>query len=285
MGKLDREMRPLVDLPDRATKLSELLTTRSFGRAVRWYDEVSSTNTLAAEWASAEAADGSVVSAEVQTAGRGRFDRTWSAKKGENLMFSIILFPGLAADRLGMISVAFSMAVSATVKDLLGDRRVEIKWPNDILIDGAKVCGMLQESSFPSVGGQRRVVVGIGLNVNQIEFPDEIRDRATSLRIASGQEYDRIPVLAALLGRMEDAYYALHTGQGPAVRTRYEASLKALGREVAYVRMGDGSSASGIVTGIDARGALVVSTPTGQETIVAGDVSLRTEQTNNVSGD
>ncbi|MFV1980913.1 MAG: biotin--[acetyl-CoA-carboxylase] ligase, partial [Rhodothermia bacterium] len=236
--------------------------------------QVTSTNTLAVEWAGSDAADGSVVCAEVQTAGRGRFDRTWTARKGDNLTFSLILFPGLAADRLGMISVAFSVAIAATVNNLVRPKQVEIKWPNDILIEGAKVCGMLQESAFPSGGGRKRVVVGIGLNINQTTFPPGIRDRATSLKIMAGREYDRIEILASLLTRMEDSYYALHRGRGSVLRAKYEANLSALGREVTFVNPANGAKASGIVTGIDSRGGLVLATAAGRQTILAGDVSF-----------
>ena len=260
-----------------ASRLRDVLTTRSFGRSIRWLEQVASTNTLAAAWAGDDADDGSVVCADLQTAGRGRFDRTWDAPAGENLTFSLILFPGIPADRLGMISVAFSVAIAATLKSMLKAEKVEIKWPNDILVDGRKICGILQESAVPSAGGQKRTVVGVGLNVNQTEFPTGIRDHATSLKIVSGQDFDRVAVFASLLGHMEDAYYALHTGSGSALRSEYEARLVALGREVTFTKPPDGAVIRGIVTGIDQRGGLVVSTVTGGETVLAGDVSFRTD--------
>lgn len=236
---------------------------------------MTSTNTIAAEWADDDAPDGAVVCAEEQTAGRGRFDRVWTASAGQNLTFSLVLFPGLPADRLGMISVAFSVAAVRTLRQLAGLRGVEVKWPNDVLVGGAKICGMLQESAFAPTGGSRRVILGIGLNVNQTIFPADLRPGVTSLKIETGQDYDRVEILADLLNRMEDVYRALHTGREREIRSRYEASLQALGREVSFVQLESRQVASGIVTGIDDRGGLVVSTPAGKETIYAGDVSLR----------
>jgi BirA family biotin operon repressor/biotin-[acetyl-CoA-carboxylase] ligase len=222
-----------------------------------------------------DAPDGAVICAEFQTAGRGRFDRVWTAAAGENLTFSIILFPGLPADRLGMISVAFSVAVADLLKAELGPGRVDIKWPNDILLDGAKVSGMLQESAFPSVGGRRRVVFGLGLNVNQLSFSGELNSSATSMRLVTGKEYDRVDLLARLLELMENAYRAIHTGRADTVRSRYEAKLVSLGREVTFLRLADRKNCSGIVTGIDEAGGLLISTGSGTETVFAGDVSMR----------
>jgi BirA family biotin operon repressor/biotin-[acetyl-CoA-carboxylase] ligase len=163
------------------------------------------------------------------------------------------------------------------LKTLVKPKQVEIKWPNDILIEGAKICGMLQESAFPSSGGQKRVVTGIGLNINQTNFPSGLRDRATSLKIITGLEYDRVEILASLLTRMEDAYHELHRGRGSVLRARYEANLNALGREVTFVNPADGAKASGVVTGIDSRGGLILATRAGRETILTGDVNLRME--------
>lgn len=258
-------------------RLAELLTTRSFGRSLRWLESVTSTNTLATEWAEGDAEDGAIICAELQTAGRGRFQRSWVAERGENLTFSVILFPGLAADRLGMISIAFAVAVASTLQQSCGLKGVEIKWPNDILVEGRKICGMLQESAFPSGRGRKRVVVGIGLNVNQSAFSPDVAENATSIKLASGREFDRVELLAALLGEMESLYHALHTGKESTVRARYEARLSALGRRVSFVRLSSGKIASGVVTGIDRQGGLVVSTPNGKETVFAGEVSFRTE--------
>ena len=254
-------------------KLGTLLKTRSFGRTMRWYESVGSTNTIATQWAAADAPDGALVGAENQTAGRGRFDRTWSVEPGQNLTFSVILFPGLTADRLGMISIAFSLAVCDVLRDLVRPATVEIKWPNDILVDGKKVCGMLQESAFAVGKSSGRVVMGIGLNVNQTTFPSEISESATSLRLASGNELDRVRLLADLLDQLEYAYSSLHTGRTALVKSRYEARMLSIGRQVTFTRRA-GGDASGIVTGIDDRGGLVVMTPAGVETVFAGDVTL-----------
>jgi BirA family biotin operon repressor/biotin-[acetyl-CoA-carboxylase] ligase len=264
--------------PGLAKQLSELLETRSFGRAARWYGSVQSTNSEAATWAAEGAPEGAVVVAEKQTAGRGRFDRTWEARRGENLTFSIILFPEIKTDCIGMIPIAFSVAVSDTIREAIPDRTVEVKWPNDVLLDGRKVCGMLQESALAPTGALKRVVVGIGLNVNQTAFADELRSTATSLKSVANQPFDRIALLARLLSAMEHSYYSLQTGNETTFRSRYEANLNSIGREVTFVKHSDMQNRKGIVTGIDERGGLIVMTPAGRETIFAGEVSMTPPQ-------
>jgi BirA family biotin operon repressor/biotin-[acetyl-CoA-carboxylase] ligase len=217
-----------------------------------------------------------LVCAEEQTGGRGRFDRSWTAERGANLTFSLILYPELPLNRLGLITIAFSVAVAQTIRHVAPPEAVDLKWPNDVLVHGLKICGMLQESTVSQAGRLRRVIVGIGLNVNQTDFPDAIRETATSLRLVTGRSHDRVRLLSRLLLAMEAHYDAVLSGREATVRSLYEANLNSIGRRVRYVRPSDGRVGEGIVTGIEEQGGLVVSTRSGPETIFAGDVSLST---------
>ena len=198
---------PLVD------DVQPLLKTDAFGRAIRGHASVDSTNTKAAQWAREGAAHGSVVLTEYQTAGRGRQGRRWEAEPGQNLMFSVVLRPPLPPDRLGLLPLAAGLAVAEAVDPFIAPVTASVKWPNDVLVEGRKTCGMLLETSFSGraavIDAPAFVVLGIGLNVNQVDFPDALADTATSLRLITGRLVPRAPLLARLLRRLEDRSDAL----------------------------------------------------------------------------
>jgi len=256
--------------------VQERLSTDCFGREMRGSEEVGSTNTAAAEWAREGAPEGSVFVTEYQSAGRGRHGRTWTAKKGQNLTFSVVLRPALATDRFGLITVAASVAVAEAIDDFVSPQRATLKWPNDVLLEGRKTCGMLLESSL--LGGQaaEAVVLGIGLNVNQTEFPDELVDSATSLRLAAGRAVPRAPLFAELLRRLEARYDAVETSGIDAVRDAFHDRLTSL-EEPTTLRVSDAEAPiQGVVRGITDTGALRLDTPDGPRVVHAGDATSRT---------
>ncbi|GIV61528.1 MAG: biotin--[acetyl-CoA-carboxylase] ligase [Rhodothermaceae bacterium] len=256
-----------------ADAVAPLLRTTRFGRALRGYATVPSTNTLAAGWAAEGAPEGAVVLAEYQTAGRGRLGRTWDARPGQNLMFSTILRPTLPPDRLGLITLAASVAVAEAVEAFTAPLVPAIKWPNDLLLEGRKCCGMLLEASFEAhPGGRAAVILGIGLNVNQFEFPPALADRATSLLLAGGRPVPRAPLLARLLERLEIRYEALLRDGGASIRAAYLERLDGLQQPVTLY-LADGSSRTGILEGITETGALRLRTPDGPRVFHAGDVT------------
>lgn len=274
---------------DRASLLDALHTDR-FGRALRVYDKVGSTNTEAAAWARGEntdpAPEGAVVFTEFQTAGRGRQGRSWSADAGHNLMLSVVLRPNLPPEQLGRVTIAAGVAVAETVASFVEPHPVTIKWPNDIILDGKKTCGMLLETSFgtnPNHPSSGAVILGIGLNVNQTDFPPELDDTATSMRLATGRPLPRPTVFAKLLAELEARYDAMCNASCEAarsVRTAYENRLDRRGDAVTLRFAGTDRTVRGYVRGITNDGALrLAPTPdalASDETILhAGEVTSR----------
>jgi len=261
---------PLVnDVQDR-------LSTDRFGREMRGVEEVGSTNTEAAGWAREGAAEGSVVVTEYQSAGRGRHGRSWTAEKGRNLTFSVVLRPSLEADRLGLVTVAAGVAVAEAVEDFVAPQRATLEWPNDVLLEGRKTCGMLLESSLSGRREAEAVVLGVGVNVNQTDFPDELADTATSLRLAAGRAVPRAPLFVRLLRRLEVRYEAVEADDVDTVREAFHDRLASLG-EPTTLRVSDREvPIRGVVRGITDTGALRLDTSDGPRVVHAGDATSRT---------
>jgi BirA family biotin operon repressor/biotin-[acetyl-CoA-carboxylase] ligase len=216
------------------------------------------------------APDGTVVLAEEQTKGRGRFERAWVSPAGQNLYLTLIIRPSL--DRLRSLSIVAPLAVALAVEDstALSPR---IKWPNDVLIIGRKLSGILVESE---VIGQsvEYALVGVGVNVNfDIEQSPEIADIATSLKRELGRETSREALLAAFLNRFEQLYEDAPEGDG--VLQQWRSRLDTLGREI-RVTFRD-QVYEGLAEDVDADGNLILIQPDGtKRTIEAGEVTLRT---------
>lgn len=258
-------------------ELTPLLQTDRFGRKARGARVTESTNADAAAWARDGAPEGGLVLAEQQTAGRGRLGRTWLAEPGQNLTFSLVLRPRLAADRLGLLTLAAGLAVAEALEAIAAPRPVAIKWPNDVLIDGRKGCGILTESVFDGSPRPSYAVVGIGLNVNQTAFPPELKNQATSLALAVGRPVPRAPLLADLLLRLEVHYAALHaTGTAASLRDAYERRLHGLGERLSLQTTASGDRIEGVLDGVTPAGALRLRTASGLRTFHAGDVTTQT---------
>jgi len=251
-----------------------LLRTRALGRTLAVHPVLGSTNDEALRLARGGAPHGTAVIAETQTAGRGRRGRSWSSPPGVNLYLSLVLRPKLPPQRAPELVPTLAVAAAETLRDLGAD--AGIKWPNDLEIGGRKVAGILTELSATSAGIQF-VVAGIGINVNvgPEALPPEVRERATSLRIALGREVSRAALAADLLARIE-AWLDLHGARGfEPVRERYRALSVTLGRRVVLVE--DDATVEGIAEDIDESGALLLRRDDGVlEPARTGDVtSLR----------
>ena len=235
------------------------------------HDVVDSTNRLAIELARGGAAEGTSVVAEKQTAGRGRLGRVWESPPGLNLYLSVVLRPALSPVEVPRLTLAAAVAVADAIVAATG-LDPAITWPNDVLLGGRKVAGILTE---PEAEAERVrfVVVGIGVNLNslEIDFPPELRDKATSLAIAAGRGVDRAAFTGALLGTLDEVYgEMLRSGFG-GLRARYESFHTLPGRRVV---VGGGRPITGVVRGIDEAGALLVETADGVERILSGEVTL-----------
>lgn len=260
------------------------LDTDWVGRSMRGFETVGSTNTAAAEWAREGAPDGSTVVAEYQSDGRGRHGRTWAAQKGRNLVFSVVLRPALAPDRLGLITIAAGVAAAEAVDAFATGHRAALKWPNDVLLEGRKTCGMLLEASISRTQTAQAVaaedstvvVLGVGLNVNQTDFPDALADTATSLRLTTGRAVPRAPLLARLLRRLEariDAVQSRQEAEAAPVRAAFQDRLVHLGDAITLRASDTSETIRGVVQGITETGALRLDTPDGPTVVHAGDVT------------
>ncbi|HKU44239.1 MAG TPA: biotin--[acetyl-CoA-carboxylase] ligase [Polyangiales bacterium] len=242
------------------------LATVRYGRSFRWLQETGSTNDEARSAALSGAPNGHVVLAERQLRGRGSNGRSWSSPAGQDLFVSIVDRPALALPQLPPLTLAVGLGVARAVETLLPGVRAEVKWPNDVLLHGSKKCaGILVEASTSGTSVES-LVIGIGLNVNRLEFDEELRDIATSLRAERpGQEpYDRAHVLAELLlcvERQVDRFVE----RGPADTVGELAPRLALIGKRA--RCGE---VEGEVAGVSPSGALLMRTASGTCELHAG---------------
>ncbi len=248
------------------------LKTKSFGRNLLWLEKTTSTNDVVAELARQGALEGTVVAAETQTKGRGRQGRRWSSAAGKSLAFSILLRPKLHADELPEITLATAVAVAKTLEDFHFKPR--IKWPNDLLLGGRKVCGILTEMG-PKKDKMASVVLGIGINLNQTarDFPKELGGVATSLYRVSGRKINRARFFQKLLFYIEEAYHKVSERHFSRVLAEWRKRSSTLGRQVKVTQ--SHHVFYGHVVDADEKGALLVRTDLGMiERVTSGDVEI-----------
>jgi BirA family biotin operon repressor/biotin-[acetyl-CoA-carboxylase] ligase len=251
-----------------AAAITDGLATRFIGQEISCYPSLPSTNDVAKRRAIRGAKEGTVIVAEEQTAGRGRIKRRWLSPRG-SIALSMILYPPLAY--LPSLIMVASLAVAAAVEQVTG-LKAQLKWPNDVLIHGKKVCGILVESGVRG-GKVDYAVIGIGVNVNLklSEYP-EIATFATSLSQEMGRDVPRLKIVRSLLAQAEKLYLAL--ADGDSVFRQWRDRLVTLGKEV-QVSSGE-ASYQGIAESVAADGSLLLRRPDGSLLkIVAGDVTLR----------
>ena len=260
-------------MSDRLTREAILaaLETAFVGRNLEVYDAIGSTNARAVDWAHEDAPDGALVIADEQTAGRGRLGRRWHAPPGSALLFSLVLRPDLTPMQAQRATMLCSSAAVEAIGAVTG-LTARIKWPNDIVIEGKKVGGVLTELGL--AGRELAfVVVGMGLNVNldPAQIPEALAP-PTSLQAERGAPVPRLPLLAALLQAVEARYTAL--GQGWSPHEEWRDHLATLGQPV---QVGTPEEVIvGVAEDVNADGALLVRTPEGAlRTVLVGDVTLR----------
>jgi BirA family biotin operon repressor/biotin-[acetyl-CoA-carboxylase] ligase len=253
--------------------LSRLGATKVVGRDIRVFKETTSTNDVMEKLARDGVKEGVVVFAEAQTRGRGRLGRRWISPAKKGLWFSVLLRPNLRPQEATRLTIASATALARAIRAQTGVVP-DIKWPNDILIRGKKVAGVLTEMSAET-DRVRHVILGIGLDVNltAAEFPADLRKLATSLRVESGQMVDR-PALATAVLRELDRDYARACGSGfAALADEWESQCATLGQNVS-IHIGD-RTIKGRAEALDDDGSLLVRTQHGRlERIIGGDVIL-----------
>lgn len=250
-------------------RIAEGLGTRAIGRYIRWHATLASTNDLAKRLADIPVPEGTVVVAEHQTAGRGRLGRPWSSPRG-GVWLSVILKPGLPLEQVPLIGLAASTAAARAIRATTG-LLARVKWPNDVLVDGQKVVGILVEAG----PGADWVVVGIGINANVAhgDLPKDMAYPVTSLEAALGHPVDRPALVRALLRDLERQYDELHiVGVLPTVR-RWREIADTLGRRVRVEIAG--GKVEGMAADIDDSGALLVQQQDGTyQRVIAGEITV-----------
>lgn len=213
----------------REVEIAPYLRTEWLGRDYSYLQEVNSTNKYAKSMADKGAVNGAVVAADYQTEGRGRLGRVWDSPSGSGVWFSLVLRPQISPDKAPQISLATAVGVADALKRL--GYAAGIKWPNDIYINGLKVCGMLTEM-HASMEAVEWVVVGIGINCLERELPPEIRDTATTLAMAGGKPVCRSEVLAEVLNSLEGYYDMLYRDGFEEIRRTWLENNITLGKRV-----------------------------------------------------
>jgi len=252
--------------------LKPLLRGTLFDAHLHHFYKISSTNSAAMAAAGEGAPEGSVFLAEEQTAGRGRGAHSWESARSLGIYCSVILHPLLSPSDVLVLVLAAGLAVRAAIEQFDAGISLDLKWPNDALIGGKKVCGILTEMNAEATR-VRHVVVGIGINVNQSSFPREIESEATSLRLATGSEWSRVEVTAALLKALDHEYRSLlekKDARQSILRRFTEQSSWVRGKDVRVQE--NGSITEGTTEGLDDRGFLQVRTRQGLQTILSGTV-------------
>ncbi len=247
-----------------SVSISKGLKSRFIGQRVLYYHSVTSTNDIARREAQRGVPEGTVVIAERQTAGRGRMERVWHSPRG-NIAISLILHPDLLF--LPSLIMLASLAVSHSIQVVTGIK-TQIKWPNDVLINGKKVCGILIESDLQGSKVNYSIIgIGINVNINLADFP-EIQSIATSLSSELGREVSRLALIRSLLVEMEKLYLS------GSIFEEWRDNLITLGKRV---RATSGETVSeGIAESVNRDGSLLLRGADGSITrIVAGDVTLR----------
>ncbi|SHI16893.1 biotin--[acetyl-CoA-carboxylase] ligase [Sporanaerobacter acetigenes] len=265
----------LISSPDTLTygEVEEYLETKFIGRKIYYFDTIDSTNIKAKELAYKED-EGTLVIAEEQTLGRGRLGRTWISPKKKGIWMSIILKPSIDPMKVAKITQIGAAAIALALEDL--GIEAFIKWPNDIVMNGKKVCGILTEMSC-ELNMINYVIMGVGINVNlgSEDFSGEVSNVGTSLKIQSGKVIDRKKLLGLFLNRFEELYIPF-VGKDDFFETLKVCREKSIliGKEVRIIRGKD--EEKGKVLGINDDGELIIDYGNGKiENVLSGEVSVR----------
>ena len=265
----------LAGVPDTIAEeeVASRLQTERMGRQIRYFSRIDSTNQYAKRIAEEGAPDGTLIIADEQTAGKGRSGRTWVTPPAEAIAFTLLLRPKLSPDRISMVTLVMGLAVTNAVNSLHGVS-AGIKWPNDVVIKGRKLCGILTEMSA-EVRQVNYIVIGVGINANLTSFPEEIREIATSLKLELGRDINRAELIARVMAEFE-RLYAEFEAQGDlgAVMQEYNELCLNAGSKVRV--LDPNGEYTGTSRGINSMGELLVETEDGKmQEVYAGEVSVR----------
>ncbi|HWL24895.1 MAG TPA: biotin--[acetyl-CoA-carboxylase] ligase [Ureibacillus sp.] len=266
----------LTSKPDRVdpARISSYLTTKRLGHSAHYFEECTSTQTIAHQLARNGADDGTIVVAESQTEGKGRMTRPWESTKNKGIWMTVLIRPNILPHQAPQFTLIAAVAVVNAIKSLSNNINPEIKWPNDILINGKKCTGILTEM-IAEMDGVQALLIGIGVNVNQNEedFPDEIKNIATSLSIEENTKLDRSELIAAILHYLEkytDIY--LKSGFQP-IKILWEEFSGTIGKKIRATTLRE--VIEGIAIGITDDGVLQVKVENNEiKQIYSADIEI-----------
>lgn len=223
----------LIDSPDVMSKaeIESLMDTKWAGSNVVYYDEIDSTNNRAKEAGDNKAPHGTLFVADMQVAGKGRRGRVWQSPAGSSIYMTILLYPEISPLKAPQLTLVMAIAVAEGIKEVTG-LDTKIKWPNDIVVNGRKICGILTEMST-EIDYINHVVIGAGINVNQDDFPEDIRKTASSLKMELGKQVKRSELIAAIMKSFEKDYEIfVKTEDLSGLQELYNSMLVNLDRDV-----------------------------------------------------
>ena len=256
-----------------AEELASQIDTQWAGQKLYYYDETDSTNIRARQLGNEGAVHGTLVVADCQNAGRGRRGRTWASPSGSSISMSLLLRPEFPPIKARMLTLVMALSVAEGLEEETG-LDIRIKWPNDLVVNGKKIVGILTEMST-EIDFINYVIIGTGINVNTETFPDEIKDTATSLKKEAGHQIKRSPLIAAIMRHFEKNYSEfLETLDLTRLREKYSSYLINKDKEVLI--LGSAQPYEAYALGINEEGELMVRKDDGTvEAIYAGEVSVR----------
>jgi BirA family biotin operon repressor/biotin-[acetyl-CoA-carboxylase] ligase len=259
----------LISRPDIliAEEVTQGLNTKVIGRELYYFKTIDSTNIFAKKLVKGGIEEGVVVVADVQLGGRGRKNRTWSSQKG-GLWFSIILFPNIPPQRGMLVTMVSSVAVVHGIEETTG-LTPEIKWPNDLLLNGRKVCGILTELEA-EMDKINYTVVGIGINVNN-QLEKELQKTATTLKQEVGARVPRVELLRSILKSFDKNYNKLILDDYSFIRDSWLSHANIVGKKIQVED--EKTVITGVVFDIDDSGCLILDTKDGRVRIISGDVN------------
>lgn len=255
------------------TEILKHMKTQKMGRIVVYKERTGSTNQDALELASQGAKDGTLVVADCQEAGKGRRGRTWVSPAGTNIYFTLLLKPSFLPDKAPTLTLVMALSVAQALKKETG-MEAGIKWPNDLVLNGKKICGILTEMTLEKEA-IAAVVIGVGINVRQMDFEEDLADKATSLEAECHVNVNRASLIARIMECFEENYERYRQEQNlSGIKEAYEAHL--VNRDKSVRVLDPAGEYDGIAKGINENGELLVELSDGtSRKVYAGEVSVR----------
>ncbi len=238
--------------------IQKKLKTGLLGRNIYCFNQITSTNDFAKKLLEQNAPEGTLIIAEYQTQGRGRLGRSWLAPPGKALLFSLILKPETPMKKIGLVSLLASIAVAEAMESLVNVKPA-LKWPNDILLNNKKICGILLETVTNNFSDLCSfIILGVGINLTQQveDFPKDIKATATSLLIETGQKIDRLNLLSTILSILEDKYLRFKNGEDTFIGQEWLQYCPFVNQSI-YIKMNH-DELRGIFAGLDQNGSLLL---------------------------